>query len=209
MATYAYSEYENLKRKLRIPDDTLREELMLYQQEVDDLVNNKIRDRIGYYDSNGDEIVLPLTATTRPALDEELKAIAIDLVEGKFHLHISEKPLKWDTAVKSLENYLDRTFGIASHKPYQQKFTLTVTPRTGAVGATVTLSGTSWSKYNEVKIYMSGFEVATTPAQVLTDANGDFSSVTFTVPTSLASGTQTIKATDGLQGIEVRFTVTA
>lgn len=181
---------------------------MLYSQEVDDYINNKIRARIGEYDSNGDYLPLPLTYLTRPPLDEELLAIASDLIEAKFHLHISEKPLKWDTAVKTFESYLDRRFGIQSHKPYEQKVTFTATPQTGVVGTTVTLSGTSWSRYNEIKVYMGGIALTTTPTQILTDQYGDFSGVTFTIPTSLAKGAKEIRATDGLRGLIVRFTVT-
>ena len=33
-----YSEYDSIKLKMRIPDDTLKEEIVLYIQEVDDLI---------------------------------------------------------------------------------------------------------------------------------------------------------------------------
>jgi hypothetical protein len=36
-------EWESVKLKLRLNDDTLKEEVSLYIQEVDDLVNNRVR----------------------------------------------------------------------------------------------------------------------------------------------------------------------
>ena len=73
-------EWDSVKLKLRLNDDTLKEEASLYIQEVDDLVNNRVRNKLGTTDFNGDQITLPLTVTGEPPIDEELKAIATDLV---------------------------------------------------------------------------------------------------------------------------------
>ncbi len=64
----------------------------MYIQEVDDLVNNRVRNKLGTVDFNGDQIELPLTVDGEPAIDEELKSIATDAVIGKFRLQKSEKP---------------------------------------------------------------------------------------------------------------------
>ena len=85
--------------------------MLLYIQEVDDLINNRIRNKLGTVDFNSSDIVLPLSTETEPEIDEEIKAIAADMVEGKFRLKTAEKPLLWDTSVKNLDNYLDRRFG--------------------------------------------------------------------------------------------------
>jgi hypothetical protein len=207
MSDFAYSNYEDIKKQLRLPDDSLKEELLLYQQGVDDYINNKLRQRLGEFDSNGERIILPLTFETRPELDEELMQIAVDLIEGKFRLKTSEKPLNWDTAVKTFEAYLDRRFGLVTHKPYEQPITLEVTPRSGTTGTLVTLGGKNWSRFNQLKFYFDEFEVATTPATVLTNQVGDFSNVTFNVPTSAVVGSHKIKATDKLRGLELRFAV--
>ncbi len=97
-------EYDSVKLKLRLNDDTLKEEISLYIQEVDDLVNNRVRNKLGTVDFNNDQIDLPLTVDGEPSIDEELKAIATDAVIGKFRLQNSEKPLIWDTAMKNLDN---------------------------------------------------------------------------------------------------------
>ena len=70
-----YAEYDTVKTKMRVPDDSLKDELMNYIQEVEELINNRLRQRLGSRDAKGREITLPLTTSTTPALDEELKAI--------------------------------------------------------------------------------------------------------------------------------------
>ena len=183
-----YSEYDIIKVKMRIPDDTLKDELLIYMDEVDDLIDNRLRSKLGEIDSNGSNIILPLTTTTVPSVDREIKAIAIDMVEGKFRLKTSEKTLLWDTAVKSLENYIERRFGWTSNSSFQINPTLTVTPTNGTVGSTVTISGTQWIPNANIKITFSGHIVTTTPLIVTTDSLGEFSSVTFIVPNNSLGG---------------------
>ena len=101
-----YAEYDTVKTKMRVPDDSLKDELMIYIQEVEEVINNRLRQRLGSRDVKGRDITLPLTTSTVPAIDEELKTIAHDMVEGKFRLKTSEKDLLWNTAIKNLENYI-------------------------------------------------------------------------------------------------------
>jgi len=39
-------EFDSVKLKLRLNDDTLKDEIGLYIQEVDDLVNNRLRNKL-------------------------------------------------------------------------------------------------------------------------------------------------------------------
>lgn len=173
---------------MRIPDDSLKDELLIYMDEIDDLIDNRLRAKLGEIDSNGNNIVLPLTTSTIPQVDQEIKAIAIDMVEGKFRLKTSEKTLLWDTAVKSLENYLERRFGWTINGSYQINPTLSISPTSGVVGTTVTISGTQWIPNATLTIKFGGLEVTTTPSTVVSDAFGEFSSVTFPVPNNSKGG---------------------
>ena len=37
-----YAEYDTVKTKMRVPDDSLKDELMIYIQEVEELINNRL-----------------------------------------------------------------------------------------------------------------------------------------------------------------------
>ncbi len=210
-------EYDSVKLKLRLNDDTLKDEISLYIQEVDDLVNNRVRNKLGTIDFNGDLIDLPLTVDGEPAIDEELKSIATDAVIGKFRLQNSEKPLIWDTAMKNLDNYLDRRFGYTRDTAFRQKPQASITPSVGTTGTLVTLSGEKWGKNtklifqfgaipNESSVF-SGQILLTTPVTVVTDENGMFTDVTLFIPNSATlNETSLINITDGRQATQVKFT---
>ena len=201
-------EYDSVKLKLRLNDDTLKEEISLYIQEVDDLVNNRVRNKLGTTDFNGDQIDLPLTVDGEPAIDEELKSIATDAVIGKFRLQNSEKPLIWDTAMKNLDNYLDRRFGYTRDTPFRQKPQASVTPAIGTRQTIVTLSGEKWGKNTQLIFQFNGVTVSTSPAFVVTNLEGMFSDVTFRVPsTAIVSQTGLINITDKRQAKQLKFTV--
>ncbi len=181
---------------MRLPDDSLKEEIVLYIQEVDDLINNRIRNKIGSIDNNATDIELPLTTETEPEIDEEIKAIAADMVEGKFRLKTSEKPLLWDTGVKNLDNYLDRRFGWTRDEPFRQISQVLVTPQVGPAGTLVTLDGMQWKPFSEMEIKFNGEDMDTTPTQVITDDRGEFSGVTFNIPSDQDTGEEEIRITD-------------
>jgi len=202
-----YSEYDSIKLKMRIPDDTLKEEIVLYIQEVDDLINNRIRNKVGTVDFNGTDIVLPLSTETEPEIDEEIKAIAADMVEGKFRIKTAEKPLLWDTSVKNLDNYLDRRFGWTRDIRFRQFPQISATPLVGPVGTLVVLEGMQWRPNSDITIRFDGQEVETVPTLIVSDTEGEFSGVTFTVPQTPDGGIE-VKITDGLNGKEIRFQVT-
>jgi len=210
-------EYDSVKLKLRLNDDTLKDEISLYIQEVDDLVNNRVRNKLGTIDFNGDLIDLPLTVDGEPPIDEELKSIATDAVIGKFRLQNSEKPLIWDTAMKNLDNYLDRRFGYTRDTAFRQKPQALITPAVGTRGTLVTLSGEKWGKNTKLVFQFgaiptdasqfSGQIILTNPVTVVTDASGMFTDVTLIIPTNATlSETSLINITDGRQATQVKFT---
>lgn len=207
-----YSIYDTLKVKLRLPDDTLQPELEIYSNETDAMIDNRIRDRIGYVDSNGRNIVLPLTTQTLPTLDQELTAIANDLTEGKFRLKTAGEDLLWNEAVARLDVYLERKFGLKEGHAYRIIPTYTVSPLNGTQGVTVvTVTGTQWLPGGVITIYFNGVSPTTiSPSQVLSDSFGNFSA-TFTVPTGLTTPySYIISVTDSIKTLNnVRFTVTS
>lgn len=201
-------EWESVKEKLRLNDDTLKDEMTLYIQEVDDLVNNRVRNKLGSTDSNGNEIKLPLTVDGQPPIDEELKAIATDLVIGKFRLQTSEKSLIWDTAVKNLDNYLDRRFGYTRNVSFKQVVLVELTPALGPPSQVVSMDGSRWVPNSLLRVTVDGIEVVTIPAQALTDENGTFENITFIIPaSSIVNEPVTIIITDRKNFKEISFTV--
>lgn len=201
-------EYDSVKLKLRLNDDTLKEEISLYIQEVDNLVLNRVRNKLGTVDFNNDQIDLPLTILGEPAIDEELKAIATDAVIGKFRLQNSEKPLIWDTAMKNLDNYLDRRFGYTRDIPFRQQPQAIVTPAVGTTGIFVSISGERWGKNTKLIFEFEGLPVNTSPVIVVTDENGRFENITFKVPeTATVNQTSIINITDRKQSKQLKFTV--
>ena len=201
-------EWESVKLKLRLNDDTLKEEISLYIQEVDDLVNNRIRNKLGTVDFNGNDIILPLTVDGEPAIDEELKAIATDLVIGKFRLQTSEKPLIWDTAIKNLDNYLDRRFGYTRDVPFRQVPIIELDPLVGAPLTVVTMDGSRWVSNSLLKVFVEGVQVITTPTPAIVDQNGSFTGITFVIPAnSPTNDVVQINVTDGKNAKQINFTV--
>lgn len=201
-------EWESVKAKLRLNDDTLKDEIYLYIQEVDNLVNNRVRNKLGSTDDNGNDIILPLIVDGEPSIDEELKAIATDMVIGKFRLQTSEKPLIWDTAIKNLDNYLDRRFGYTRDILFKQTPLIELTPALGVPSQVVSIDGSRWLPNALLKITFDGIQVVTTPIQALTSSSGRFENITFIIPASSIVNRQSlIIITDGKNFKEVNFTV--
>jgi len=168
-------EYDSVKLKLRLPDDTLKEEILLYMQEVDDLVLNRLRNKLGSVDANGYEIELPLTLDTEPQIDEEVKAIASDLVIGKFRLQNSEKPLLWDTGIKNLDNYLDRRFGWTRDVLFKQVSLFQFNVYTATPGSQVDFTGQRWRPNSIITIEnkSGNMKITTDPDPIIADKDGN------------------------------------
>ena len=125
-----YAVLDVVKQKLRVSDATIDDELMTYMHEVDNFINNALRRRLGFINRNGDQVLLPLTLATIPALDEELKQMANDLVEGKFRFKTTENPTLWTDAQRRFSDYLDYEYGWTREVGYFTHPTLTVSPTT-------------------------------------------------------------------------------
>lgn len=207
MVQNGYSEYDSVKVKLRVGDDSMRDEIQLYMHEIDDLIDNRLRAKLGSNNIYGTPLVLPLTFNTIPPVPLELKAIANDLVVAKIRLQNSEKPLLWDSAVKILDNYLERVYGYTRDVGFQPIRTFTVTPTSGIIGATITLAGTNFQPTKEIS-FSSTIITATVPATVVSTVKGVFSA-TFTIPAGTTDGTYEIKAFDKFGGLVIRFSVTS
>ena len=138
----SYTEYDSIKTKLRVEDDSMRDEIELYMQEIDDLIDNRLRAKLGSKNIYGQEITLPLSHNTIPAIPLELKAIANNLVVAKIRFQNSEKPMLWDAEVNILDNYMERVYGYTRHKRYQPRRTLSLSAYTATAGTTITVSGT-------------------------------------------------------------------
>jgi len=205
-----YSEYDSVKVKLRVAetDNSMRDEIQLYMNEIDDLVNNRLRAKLGTDNVYGNEIVLPLTSTTIPPIPIELKGIANDLVVAKIRLQNAEKPLLWDSAVKVLDNFLEKVYGWTRDIPFQPIRTVTVSPTSGAIAATVTISGTNFDTVADIRIIFAAGEVVTTPDPIISTSTGTFTG-TFAVPANTSDGAYTVKANDNFGGKSTSFLVTS
>ncbi len=208
MPINAYSEYDSVKIKLRVSDDSMRDEILLYMHEIDDLVNNRLRNKLGIDNVYGEPIILPLTATTFPKIPIELKGIANDLVVAKIRLQNAEKPLLWDSAVKVLDNFLEKVYGWTKDTPFQPIRTFTVTPTTGVIGATLTVSGTNFEPTAKIRIIFDSSEPTTTPDPIISTATGTFTG-TFDVPANQPDGSYVVKANDNFGGKDRNFQVTS
>jgi hypothetical protein len=204
----AYTEYDSIKIKLRIENDSMRDEIELYMQEIDDLLDNRLRARLGSVNIYGSEIVLPLTSDTVPEIPLELKGIANNLVVAKIRLQNSEKPMLWDAEVNILDNYLDRVYGYIRGTPFRPRRQVTLNPQTGVVGAVVTVTGSGFAPIEKLNIEWSGGDIVKTPTDVITDSKGVFS-FTFPIPAGTTANGYTLKVNDSFGGIDkLRFQVT-
>ena len=203
----SYTEYDSIKIKLRIANDSMRDEIELYMQEIDDLLDNRLRARLGSVNIYGDEIILPLTSETVPEIPLELKGIANNLVVAKIRLQNSEKPMLWDAEVNILDNYLDRVYGYIRGTAFRPRRTTTLSPQTGAVAQVVTVTGTGYAPIKELSISFSGGVIVTTPVSVISDSVGAFS-FTFPIPTGTLVGAYTLKVNDTIGGLVENFQVT-
>lgn len=209
MVQNGYTEYDTVKVKLRVSDDSLRDEIQLYMHEIDQLVTNRIRNKIGEVDIYGSQIIYPLAFDTVPPVDLELKAIANDLVVAKIRLQNAEKPLLWDSAVKVLDDYLEKRFGWTRDVPFTPERTLTITPASGIATTVVTIGGINWEPTAKLSITFGLTTTVTTPASVITNSKGVIpDSVTFIVPAGTSAGQVSLKVLDGFSGIIGKFQVT-
>lgn len=209
-----YASLDMVKQKLRVEDKTIDDELNIYLDEVDSFINRELRAKFGETTEYGYKVSLPLTEDTNPALTFDLRQIAADLVEGKFRLKTTDDDKLWNKARESLEIYLVKSFGWTSGHAYRRYPSITLTPDTGSAGTTMTLTGTSFKPRGKLEVKLidengSGAIQTTTPEVVLTDANGDFSAVTFATGSDEAIGSYVVLVHDKVNHAKLNFTVTS
>ena len=202
----SYTEYDSIKIKLRIANDSMRDEIELYMQEIDDLLDNRLRARLGAVNIYGDEIILPLTSETVPELPLELKGIANNLVVAKIRLQNSEKPMLWDAEVNILDNYLDRVYGYIRETAYRPRRSISLSPETGAIAQVVTVTGSGFAPTQKLTIEWSGGDIVTTATDVISTNKGAFT-FTFPIPAGTANGAYTLKVHDTFGGMVPNFQV--
>jgi hypothetical protein len=209
-----YVSLDMVKQKLRIEDSTIDDELSVYMDEVDELINRELRAKFGRYTEYGYEIPLPLTEDTNPPLTFDLRMIGADLVEGKFRLKTTDDDKLYNKALSALETYLVRSFGWTEGHRFRRYPDISITPTNGASTTTITCSGQRFKPRGKIIIKIvdeneSGIIQATTPEVVLTDDSGDFSGITFATSSGTAIGSYVILATDKINFAKRNFTVTS
>jgi hypothetical protein len=202
----SYTEYDSIKIKLRIANDSMRDEIELYMQEIDDLLDNRLRARLGSVNIYGDEIILPLTSETVPEIPLELKGIANNLVVAKIRLQNSEKPMLWDAEVNILDNYLDRVYGYIRGTAFRPRRSISLSPKTGAIAQVVTVTGSGFASTQKLTVEWSGKTIVTTPTNVVSTNKGAFS-FTFPIPAGETAGAYTLKVHDTFGGMVPNFQV--
>jgi hypothetical protein len=211
-----YASLSMVKEKLRIPatDSSINDELNIYIDEIDAMINRRLRARFGNETEYGYQVELPLTDTTNPARTYDLRVVATDLVEGKFRLKTTEDNTMWNESQTRLESYLDQTYGWVEGHAYRRSPTITLSPTNGSAGTTITMTGTGFKPRGQIEIKIvdangNGAIKTTTPTTVLTDDSGDFSSVTFATLSTDAVGSYEILAHDKVNHSKRNFTVTS
>jgi hypothetical protein len=104
------------------------------------------------------------------------------------------------TAVSSGNPTLSGTFSVLT--------TLVVTPTVVSPGATMTVTGSAFAAFNTISLTLNGSPVVAVSGQTQTDHLGGFSAG-IALPATLALGTATLQASDGVHAASVSFTVVA
>ena len=209
-----YASLDMIKQKLRVEDSSIDDELQIYIDEVDAVIDRELRAKFGYTTEYGYEIPIPLTEDTNPPVTFELRAIAADLCEGKFRLKTTNDDQLYKTAMEELTEYIDRAFGWTEAHGFRRYPSIAITPTNGAAASTITISGSSFKPRGKIQIKIvdendSGVIQATSPEVVLTDDDGDFSGVTFATASGTAIGSYIILAHDKINSAKKNFTVTS
>jgi hypothetical protein len=209
-----YASLDMIKQKLRIEDSTIDDELNIYMDEVDALINRELRVKFGPRTEYDYPIVLPLTDTTNPPVTFDLRQIAADLVEGKFRFKTGNDDSLWKMAVESLANYMEKSFGWTEGHKFRRYPDITISPTNGVAGSTITMTGSNWKPRGKITVKIvdesgNGQLSETTPETVLTDDNGAFTGITFATSSTEDIGSYVILATDKINHAKRNFTVTS
>ena len=189
-----YATVDNVKIKLRIPlsDKSIDEELQLYAQEIDAMIETEVRKRVGYTNEDGDPIDINFTITTNPAIDTDIRSRADDLLEGKFRFKTNNDDQLWLDATKKFEEYLTAAFGWASGASLKTNPSFTVSPEMAKPGIIIDVTGGGWAQYEEIIISVGNSLAETRPIPARANSDGDLKTIVFFMP-QLDPGTHEIK----------------
>jgi hypothetical protein len=101
---------------------------------------------------------------------------------------------------------IDNKFNYASANFTVTTSTINVTPQSGPVGTTITVTGSNFIDNSAIAINFNGNSAATNPSTLTTTATGDFSA-TFVVP-PVPAGNKTVFANNGVNSANTNFAVT-
>lgn len=195
-----YPEIEVVIPKLRLgtltETDPIYSELEIYATEIDALLDRWLRKHLGFVNSAGNNIDLPLTFDSTPPIDDDFKRHADNLLIGKFRMETGNGDKLWVEGLAGIDAFLQQKFGWVSDKAFKVRTTITPDVFTGIAGATVTLAGENFFRFNDLTVLFNGTEVITTPAAPLSDINGKFTNIQFNIPTGQALGGYEIKIQD-------------
>jgi len=121
-AVYSRRDYVNSRTNQRFETADIENA----QRDVDNKINSAYRSHLGNFDVNGYRIALPLsgtydviddyTKTVQLALDDELKAIADDMVIAKLEHDFSENAERLPMSEEALQAHLVEHFGAVSSR---------------------------------------------------------------------------------------------
>ncbi len=86
---------------------------------------------------------------------------------------------------------------------------ITFTPTSGTTGTIVTISGSNFGASKTITIKFDNTNIVTNPTPVVSSSTGAFSGITITIPSTAATGSHTISATDGTSTPSGIFNVVA
>ena len=116
MATDDYYRIPNIEKRMVTPPD--RETLHMYGKDVNNFINQELRKHLGSKKSDDSDIVLPLTASTVPAVDTDLMYHADSMVIAFIRADQNDNPELKENAQKDFKKSLIRRFGYARDLPF-------------------------------------------------------------------------------------------
>jgi hypothetical protein len=132
--------------------------------------------------------------TTNPS---KVTASGTGTISASFTVPTSTTGVKTVTATDSATNSASATFTVVTPS-------ISLSPTTGPVGTSVTVTGSNFVPTSTVTIQFNGVKMTTNPPTIV--ALGGGFSASFTVPSS-AAGAQTVTATDTVNTASATFTV--
>ncbi len=111
------------------------------------------------------------------------------------------------TAGNKTVTIVDRNFNYANTTFFVTTPSITVSPTSGSIGTTVTVTGSNFVDNSNININFDGTPTVTNPSSIAADASGSFSA-TFIFSSNDTAGIKQISASDGFNSAFANFAVT-